>query len=101
MQTLPNSLFSLISLPSFAFFFNLTHSLISEWLVNQQRDSYASYIGHSNMMSFFAVAENTPVARLRLRYLEKMIDPCGAPPPVPPRDLLFPPPLLQPSTHPK
>lgn len=53
----------------------------SEWLVNQHRDSYASYIGHVNMMLYFSVAENVPMGRLRYKYLEKIVDPCGPPPP--------------------
>lgn len=53
----------------------------SEWMVNQHRDSYASYLGHVNMMAYFSVAENVPMGRLRYKYLERIVDPCGAPPP--------------------
>ena len=51
-----------------------------EWAVNQHRDSYASYIGHYPLLSFFAVAENESVSRVRYNFLEKMARPCGAPP---------------------
>eukprot|EP00727_Mastigamoeba_balamuthi_P003209 m51a1_g12886 hypothetical protein (101) ;mRNA; f:1216-1693 len=52
-----------------------------EWAVNQHRDSYASFIGHYSLLSYMSVAENVPVGRLRYTFLEKMVDPCGAPPP--------------------
>lgn len=42
----------------------------SEWLVNQHRDSFASYIGHPNLMEFFAVAENESKARVKFSFLQ-------------------------------
>jgi peptidoglycan/LPS O-acetylase OafA/YrhL len=42
----------------------------SEWLVNQHRDSYASYMGHHNMLLFLSVAENESVGRMRFNMLE-------------------------------
>lgn len=51
-----------------------------EWLVNQHRDSIASYIGHHDMLSYFAIVENVSRARMRFNLLEKMINPCGKPP---------------------
>ena len=51
-----------------------------EWAVNQHRDSYASYIGHYPLLSFFAVAENESTSRVRMNFLDKMYMPCGAPP---------------------
>ncbi|RUS14130.1 hypothetical protein BC937DRAFT_94295 [Endogone sp. FLAS-F59071] len=50
-----------------------------EWMVNQHRDSYASYIGHHPMLSYFAVAENESVARVKFNMVEKMLQPCGLP----------------------
>ena len=47
-----------------------THTLHSEWLVNQHRDSFASYIGHPNLMEFFAVAENESKARVKFNFLQ-------------------------------
>ena len=42
----------------------------SEWLVNQHRDSYASYIGHHALISYFAVAQNESVARVKFEFVE-------------------------------
>ncbi|KAG4303569.1 hypothetical protein PCANB_000008 [Pneumocystis canis] len=50
-----------------------------EWLVNQHRDSYASYIGHPSLLNFFAVASNDCLERVRLNMIEKMVLPCGLP----------------------
>ncbi|KAJ1985170.1 Splicing factor 3B subunit 5 [Dimargaris cristalligena] len=52
-----------------------------QWLSNQHRDTYASLIGHPNLLSYMAVAENESLARCRLNLLEKMVQPCGPPPP--------------------
>mmetsp|Transcript_16862 Transcript_16862/g.27330 ORF Transcript_16862/g.27330 Transcript_16862/m.27330 type:complete len:95 (+) Transcript_16862:62-346(+) len=51
-----------------------------QWGVQMQRDSIASHLGHSDLLSYFAVAENESVERVRLNLLEKMIQPCGPPP---------------------
>ncbi|KAG0229993.1 hypothetical protein BGW41_002813 [Actinomortierella wolfii] len=51
-----------------------------EWAVNQHRDTYASYIGHYPMLSYFAVVENESIARTKYNMTEKMILPCGPPP---------------------
>nr|XP_058958940.1 splicing factor 3B subunit 5-like [Pocillopora verrucosa] len=51
-----------------------------EWLVNQHRDSAASYIGHYNLLDYFALVENETRARTRFNLLEKMVQPCGHPP---------------------
>ncbi|KAL1926784.1 hypothetical protein VTP01DRAFT_5430 [Rhizomucor pusillus] len=51
-----------------------------EWLTNQHRDSYASYIGHTSLLSYFAVAENECTARVKHNIMEKMLQPCGLPP---------------------
>ncbi|KAH6919531.1 hypothetical protein HPB50_025316 [Hyalomma asiaticum] len=51
-----------------------------EWLVNQHRDSYASYLGHFDMLNYFAVVENETKARVRFNIMEKMLQPCGPPP---------------------
>lgn len=47
-----------------------TLSARSEWMVNQHRDSYASYIGHHPMLSYFAVAENESIARVKFNMVE-------------------------------
>ncbi|XP_065181062.1 splicing factor 3B subunit 5-like [Sycon ciliatum] len=51
-----------------------------EWMVNQHRDSHSSYIGHENLLSFFAIAENECKARVKFNLLQKMLQPCGPPP---------------------
>ena len=48
-----------------------------EWLVNQHRDSFASFQGHHDLLNYFAVAENNSKARLRFTLMSKMINPCG------------------------
>lgn len=51
-----------------------------EWLTNQHRDSLASYLGHSDLLSYYAIAENETMARVRFNLMEKMLQPCGPPP---------------------
>lgn len=51
-----------------------------EWLVNQHRDTYASYIGHDNMLSLFSIVENETKGRVRFNLMRKMLQPCGPPP---------------------
>ncbi|XP_047057701.1 uncharacterized protein At4g14342-like [Lolium rigidum] len=51
-----------------------------EWAVNIQRDSYASYVGHYPMLSYFAIAENESIGRERYEFMQKMLLPCGLPP---------------------
>ncbi|KAI8809066.1 splicing factor 3B subunit 5-like protein [Cladochytrium replicatum] len=50
-----------------------------EMIVTQHRDSYASYVGHTSLLSYFAVAQNESVGRARFNMLEKMLQPCGPP----------------------
>ncbi len=53
----------------------------SEWVVNHHRDSMASHIGHSDMLAYCAVAEGEAIGRVKHTMLEKMLQPCGPPPP--------------------
>lgn len=55
--------------------------IFSEWAVNIQRDSLASYIGHSHMLTYFSVALNESSGRIKYDFLERMLAPCGPPPP--------------------
>ncbi|RHY35601.1 hypothetical protein DYB28_009855, partial [Aphanomyces astaci] len=41
-----------------------------EWAVNQHRDTLSSHIGHNDMLSYFAVAENESIGRVRFNMLE-------------------------------
>lgn len=50
-----------------------------EWILNQHRDSYSSYLGHFDMSNFFAIVENETKARVKFNIMEKMIQPCGPP----------------------
>ena len=38
------------------------------------RDSYASYIGHPNLMEFFAIAENESKARVKFNFLQVLYE---------------------------
>lgn len=49
-------------------------------MVSQQRDSYASYIGHPGLLDYIAVAENESRERVRLNLIKKALQPCGPPP---------------------
>ena len=41
-----------------------------EWATNQHRDTLASHIGHYDMLSYIAVAQNDSVGRVRYQLLE-------------------------------
>lgn len=56
-----------------------------EWLVNQHRDTYASYLGRHDMLTYFAIAEGESKSRVKFNFLKKLIQPCG-PPPVEPKE---------------
>eukprot|EP00199_Chlamydomonas_sp_CCMP681_P003844 CAMPEP_0119101078 /NCGR_PEP_ID=MMETSP1180-20130426/214_1 /TAXON_ID=3052 ORGANISM="Chlamydomonas cf sp, Strain CCMP681" /NCGR_SAMPLE_ID=MMETSP1180 /ASSEMBLY_ACC=CAM_ASM_000741 /LENGTH=106 /DNA_ID=CAMNT_0007085127 /DNA_START=23 /DNA_END=343 /DNA_ORIENTATION=+ len=58
------------------------HSDLSkfEWAVNIHRDSYASYIGHHNLLSYMALVQNESTGRVKYEFLQKMLLPCGVPP---------------------
>ena len=47
--------------------------------MNQHRDSYCSYMGHFDLLNYFAIAENESKARVRFNLMEKMLQPCGPP----------------------
>ncbi|KAK9991796.1 hypothetical protein SO802_026781 [Lithocarpus litseifolius] len=42
----------------------------SEWAVNIQRDSYASYVGHYPILAYFAIAENESIGRRRYNFMQ-------------------------------
>jgi splicing factor 3B subunit 5 len=41
-----------------------------EWLTNQHRDSYASYIGHPSTLRYFSVVSNQSVGRSKYEMLQ-------------------------------
>merc|ERR1712071_598506 len=51
-----------------------------EWLTNQHRDTYASILGHPDLLNMVAVAENESKARVKFNLMQKMFQPCGPPP---------------------
>merc|ERR1711884_639054 len=51
-----------------------------EWCLNQQRDTYASFMGHFDMLNYISIVENETKARVRFNMMEKMVQPCGPPP---------------------
>lgn len=46
-----------------------------ELLINQHRDTYCTYLGRQDMLSYFAVAEGESQARLRFNYQRKLVQP--------------------------
>lgn len=51
-----------------------------EMMVNQHRDTYCTYLGRHDMLSYFAIAEGESRARLRFKFQKQLIQPCGPPP---------------------
>jgi splicing factor 3B subunit 5 len=49
----------------------------SEFVTNMHRDTLASHIGHYDQLSFYAVAQNESIGRVRAQMIEKMVQPCG------------------------
>ena len=49
---------------------DLMVDLNSEWLTNQHRDTYASFIGHSSLLAYFAIAENESIGRMKYNFLQ-------------------------------
>ncbi|PNX83351.1 splicing factor 3B subunit 5 RDS3 complex subunit 10 [Trifolium pratense] len=53
-----------------------------EWAVNIQRDSYAAYIGHYPLLSYFSIAENESIGRQRYTFMQfgtitDFVQPCN------------------------
>mmetsp|Transcript_21433 Transcript_21433/g.29992 ORF Transcript_21433/g.29992 Transcript_21433/m.29992 type:complete len:89 (+) Transcript_21433:3-269(+) len=51
-----------------------------EWLSNQLRDSYSSFVGHPALLSYLSIAEGKSLARTKYEYLDRMVNPCGPAP---------------------
>ena len=51
-----------------------------EWLSNIHRDSYASYIGHAPLLEYMSIGLGECRELTRMRCLEGMVRPAGAPP---------------------
>ena len=52
-----------------------------QFLTNVHRDTLASHVGHHSRLAYTATAYNESTARTRIRLLERMVQPCGPPPP--------------------
>jgi len=50
-----------------------------EWLTNQHRDTLASHVGHYDQLSYYSVAQNESIARVRYNMIEKIYQPCSPP----------------------
>merc|ERR1711911_565391 len=46
-----------------------------DWLSNQHRDSYASYVGHFDLLNYITIAENETKARVRFNFMRKCFSP--------------------------
>jgi hypothetical protein len=44
--------------------------LHSEWAINQHRDSHALYVGFDSLASFFSIAENEAIGRVKFSSLQ-------------------------------
>jgi splicing factor 3B subunit 5 len=54
-----------------------------EWTSNIQRDSLASYVGHPPLLSYMTLAMGEGTREeMRVKLIEKMVRPVGAPPEV-------------------
>lgn len=51
-----------------------------EWVTNMHRDTLASHVGHYDQMSYYAVAQNESMGRVKKEFLEMMLMPCKRPP---------------------
>ncbi|KAK2601016.1 hypothetical protein N8I77_010499 [Diaporthe amygdali] len=52
-----------------------------EWKTNIHRDTKASVVGHTPLLSYMALAQNEPMAKVRAQLIRQMVQPVGPPPP--------------------
>ncbi|EEB05832.1 splicing factor 3B [Schizosaccharomyces japonicus yFS275] len=52
-----------------------------EWLSNQHRDTLSSMVGHPTNLAYLSTAMGESRLETRTKLLEKMVLPCGPPPP--------------------
>merc|ERR1711884_300367 len=48
-----------------------------DWFTNIKRDTYASLVGHHNMVTYVALCENESIGRSKYTMLQNMFLPCG------------------------
>ncbi|KAL0640840.1 hypothetical protein Q9L58_000147 [Maublancomyces gigas] len=51
-----------------------------EWVSNVHRDTLATYVGHPPLLEYMSVATGEPMAKMRTKFIERMIRPVGKPP---------------------
>ncbi|KAM6535453.1 hypothetical protein FALCPG4_005015 [Fusarium falciforme] len=49
-----------------------------EWRTNIQRDTYSSIAGHRPLLSYIALAENEPLAKVRAQMIRVCLFPCNS-----------------------
>ncbi|GAA5912203.1 hypothetical protein JCM8208_000930 [Rhodotorula glutinis] len=52
-----------------------------EWLTNQHRDTSSSVVGHPALLQYLSIADGEACARMKFELTERMLQPCGPPPP--------------------
>ncbi|KAG8733202.1 hypothetical protein FRC11_007990 [Ceratobasidium sp. 423] len=52
-----------------------------EWLTHQHRDTSASIVGHPPLATYLSIADGEATGRVRFEMIERMLQPCGPPPP--------------------
>ncbi|TNY20460.1 splicing factor 3B subunit 5/RDS3 complex subunit 10 [Rhodotorula diobovata] len=52
-----------------------------EWLTNQHRDTSSSIVGHPALLQYLSIADGEACARTKFELTERMLQPCGPPPP--------------------
>ncbi|GAA97193.1 uncharacterized protein L969DRAFT_91958 [Mixia osmundae IAM 14324] len=52
-----------------------------EWNTHQHRDTYASIVGHPPLLQYSALADGESIGRAKFEMTERMLQPCGPPPP--------------------
>lgn len=50
-----------------------------EWFVNQQRDTYALFLGNKALLTQLALSQNKSIARCKSELLQKFLIPSGIP----------------------
>ncbi|PJF17713.1 Splicing factor 3b subunit 5 [Paramicrosporidium saccamoebae] len=53
----------------------IRHLTVREWLETQHKDTFASFLGHSNLVKYVSVATGECSARTRLNLLTSMLVP--------------------------
>ncbi|GAA5863338.1 hypothetical protein JCM3774_005258 [Rhodotorula dairenensis] len=52
-----------------------------EWMTHQHRDTSSSIVGHPALLQYLSIADGETTARTKFELTERMLQPCGPPPP--------------------